>query len=218
MHVVHEEDPPASYPRGIGHAERPFHVRPSFVLFQARLRLRVDDTPKCEEVQGDAPVPRDLPGQKDRLIEPPLPEPPGVQGHGDEQFVVIDPERGVFAARHQAAELLPEGEVAAIFEGVNGIVQDRLIDAIGPGSVDGGPFHQAQAAEMIGSVLRGVGDPAGRAKGSRDQADIRATAGAERVPRTLRHDGTAGQAQRREEQLREGFDHRRHVTSPWAAI
>ncbi|OPY10886.1 MAG: hypothetical protein A4E67_00408 [Syntrophaceae bacterium PtaB.Bin038] len=218
MHVVHEEDSPAPHPRRVGHTESVFHVRPSFVLFQARLGPGVDGAPKGQEVHGDAPVPRDLPGEEDRLVESPLPEPPGMQGHGDEEVVILDPEGGIFTAGHQAAQLFPEGEVSAVFECMDGVLQDRLEDAVGPGSIEGGIFQQAPAAEMIGSVLHGVWDSAGRAKGCRDFADPRAAAAAERVCVTRRLDCAAGKAQRREEQLRKGRDHLRHITFPSGAI
>jgi hypothetical protein len=119
--------------------------------------------------------------------------------------------------RHQSTQPLAEGEVAAVFEGVDGIEKDRLVDTERPGGADMPLSQEAIAADVIGALFDRVGDSAYRAKGVGDEPDPGMTVGAEGMFPALRQDPAAGEAQRREEQFREGREHRRHITSPCGA-
>jgi hypothetical protein len=119
---------------------------------------------------------------------------------------------------HQSAQPLAEGEIAAVFEGVDGIEKDRLVNTKRASGADVPLLQEAIAADVIGAIFDRVRDSAYRAKGCGDETDPGMAVGAEGMFPALRQDPAARKAQCREEQFREGREHCRHITSPCGAI
>jgi hypothetical protein len=115
-----------------------------------------------------------------------------VQGNGKDQRIVLDAKGGVIMLRHQPAQPFAEGEVAAVFEGVDGIEEDRLVNTERSGGADLPLSQEAIAADVIGALFDRVGDSAYRAKGCGDKTNPGIAVGAEGMFPALRQDPAAG--------------------------
>jgi len=119
---------------------------------------------------------------------------------------------------HQPAEPLSESEISTVFKSINGVEKNRFVNTKRPGGINMPPVQDAIAAGVIRALFGGVGNAADRAKRRSDKANAGIAVGTEGMSPALQQDFAAGQAERREEQFREGCEQRRHITSPWGAI